>query len=178
ELPRLANGIVIASSPALLQRLPPTDYVAGRSMKLARGQRLPREAFVESLARAGYARVPQVSEHGELAVRGSLLDVFPMGAAAPIRLDFFDDEIESLRYFDAETQLTTATVEEIGILPAKEVPLGPDDIQRFRRRYRARFEGQASKSRVYSEVSEGIHHGGIEYYLPLFFDTTAMLPDF
>ena len=178
ELPRLASGIVIASSPALLQRLPPTDYVAGRSMKLSRGQRLPREAFVESLARAGYARVPQVSEHGELAVRGSLLDVFPMGATAPIRVDFFDDEIESLRYFDADTQLTTATVEEIRILPAKEVPLDPEDIQRFRRSYRARFEGQASKSRVYSDVSEGIHHGGIEYYLPLFFDATAMLPDY
>jgi transcription-repair coupling factor (superfamily II helicase) len=178
SLPGLAEGIVIASAAGLLQRLPPTDYVATRSIRLKTGQAVPRQAFVDSLAAAGYARVPQVSEHGEIAVRGSLLDVYPMGSPRPVRVDFFDDDIESLRWFDPETQLTTETVDEVEILPAKEIPMDAEDIARFRRRYRARFEGRPSGSRVYRDVSEGIHHGGIEYFLPLFFDSTAMLPDY
>jgi transcription-repair coupling factor (superfamily II helicase) len=177
-LPGLEHGIVIASAPSLLQRLPPTDYVAARSLSLRAGQQLDRQAFLDSLAAAGYLRVPQVNEHGEIAVRGSLLDIFPMGSGMPIRIDFFDDEVETLRLFDPETQLTADAIEGIDILPAREVPLDAEDISRFRRAYRARFEGQPSKSRVYREVSEGIAHGGIEYYLPLFFDATATLVDY
>jgi transcription-repair coupling factor (superfamily II helicase) len=119
-----------------------------------------------------------VTEHGEIAVRGSLLDIFPMGSDAPVRVDFFDDDVESLRYFDADTQLSADTTSEIRILPAREVPLDEEDVSRFRRNYRTRFEGQPSKSRVYREISEGIAHGGIEYYLPLFFETTATLFDY
>ncbi len=177
-LPGLERGIVIASGPGLLQRLPPTDYVAARSLSLRAGQALDRQAFLDSLAAAGYLRVPQVHEHGEIAVRGSLLDVFPMGSSMPIRIDFFDDEVETLRLFDPETQLTANAIESVEILPAREVPLDAEDISRFRRAYRARFEGQPSKSRVYRDVSEGIAHGGIEYYLPLFFETTATLIDY
>jgi transcription-repair coupling factor (superfamily II helicase) len=178
SLPDLTAGIVIASAPGLLQRLPPTDYVAARTLRLHTGQQLERQAFIDSLTAAGYIRVPQVTEHGEVAVRGSLLDVFPMGSQAPIRIDFFDDEVETLRLFDPETQLTAEAIGNIDILPAKEVPLDGEDVSRFRRAYRARFEGQPSKSRVYREVSDGIAHGGIEYYLPLFFETTATLPDY
>ncbi len=178
QLPGLERGIVIASAPGLLHRLPPTDYVAARSLSLRAGQELDRDAFLDALAAAGYLRVPQVNEHGEMAVRGSLLDVFPMGAAKPIRIDFFGDEVETLRLFDPDTQLTANEIESIEILPAREVPLDADGISRFRRAYRARFEGQPSKSRVYREVSEGIAHGGIEYYLPLFFDETATLVDY
>jgi transcription-repair coupling factor (superfamily II helicase) len=177
-LPAMQKGVVIASAPALLQRLPPVDYVASRSLSLGSGQTLDRDAFTASLTSSGYLRVPQVSEHGEYAVRGSLIDVFPMGAERPLRIDFFDDEIESLRYFSAETQLSGDVVDAIEILPAREVPLDADAVRGFRDQYRERFEGQPGKSRVYREVSDGIAHGGIEYYLPLFFDETATFIDY
>ncbi|MDH5303249.1 MAG: transcription-repair coupling factor [Gammaproteobacteria bacterium] len=172
------GGICVVSAPALLQRLPPTDYVAARSLSLRRGQSLPRDPFIDSLTAAGYLRVPQVSEHGEFAVRGSLIDVYPMGSERPIRIDFFDDEIESLRYFGVDSQLSGEPLEQIRLLPAREVPLDADSIRFFRTAYRERFEGQPAKSRVYREVSEGIAHGGIEYYLPLFFESTCSLLDY
>ena len=177
-LPQMRHGIIIAAASVLQQRLPPVDYVSARSLTLRQGQTLQREQFTEALVNSSYLRVPQVSEHGEFAVRGSLIDVFPMGTDAPIRIDFFGDEIESLRYFAAESQLSGELVDAINVLPAREVPLDADAIQRFRHRYRERFEGQPAKSRVYRDVSEGIAHGGVEYYLPLFFDETATLDDY
>lgn len=178
RLRNLRRGIVIASAPVLMQKLPPTDYVAARSLSFRPGQTVPREPFIASLVESGYFRVPQVSEHGEFAVRGSLIDVFPMGSKGPIRIDFFDDDIETLREFSAETQLSGELLERVEVLPAREVPLDPDSIQAFRAAYRERFEGQPSKSRVYRDVSDGIAHGGIEYYLPLFFESTAGLLDY
>ena len=174
----MRDGIIVASAPVLLQRLPPVDYVAARSLSLRTNQSLPREPFIDSLVAAGYLRVPQVSEHGEFAVRGSLIDVFPMGSEQPIRIDFFDDDIESLRYFSAETQLSGEAVDAVEVLPAREIPLDAASIRKFRERYRERFEGQPGKSRVYRDVSDGIAHGGIEYYLPLFFESTAGLFDY
>ena len=178
KLPDLGRGVVIASAQELLQRLPPTDYVRARSMSLAAGQQLDRDAFVDSLVSSGYYRVPQVAEHGEFAVRGSLIDVFPMGATEPVRIDLFDAEIETLRHFSPDSQLSGEVVDAISLLPAREVPLDADDIRDFRHRYRERFEGQPGKSRVYREISDGIAHGGIEYYLPLFFESTANLLDY
>ncbi len=178
KLRNLRRGIVVASAPVLMQKLPPTDYVAARSLSLRSGQTLPREPFIASLIESGYYRVPQVSEHGEFAVRGSLIDVFPMGSKGPIRIDFFDDDIETLREFSAETQLSGDLLEEVEVLPAREIPLDPDSIQIFRAAYRERFEGQPGKSRVYREISDGIAHGGIEYYLSLFFESTASLLDY
>ena len=178
SLPSMRRGIIIATPAVLHQRLPPLDYIAARSLSLTRGQSLPREDFTRSLIAAGYLRVPQVSEHGEFAVRGSLIDIFPMGADAPVRIDFFDDDIESLRFFSADNQLSGEQVEDIRILPAREIPLDEDAIAFFRSHYRERFEGQPGKSRVYREVSDGIAHGGIEYYLPLFFETTASLLEY
>ena len=177
-LPAFKKGIVIASAPALLQRLPPTDYVRARTLSLAVGQSLPRQEFVDSLVSTGYYRVPQVTEHGEFAVRGSLIDVFPMGTDAPIRIDYFDDDIESLRRFSTDTQLSGDALEHVDLLPAREIPLDDADVREFRARYRERFEGQPGKSRVYRDISDGIAHGGIEYYLPLFFDETATLIDY
>ncbi len=174
----MRSGIVVASAPALLQRLPPVDYVSARSLSLTTGQTLPRNAFNDALSSTGYLRVPQVSEHGEFAVRGSLIDVFPMGSNKPIRIDFFDDDIETLRYFSAESQLSGDIVDSVDVLPAREIPLDAESVKSFRERYRERFEGQPSRSRVYREVSDGIAHGGIEYYLPLFFDSTASLIDY
>ncbi|MGR9092735.1 MAG: CarD family transcriptional regulator, partial [Gammaproteobacteria bacterium] len=178
KLPSMQRGVIIASAPALLQRLPPLDYVAARSLSLRTGQQLSHDEFTESLTSAGYLRIPQVSEHGEFAVRGSLIDVFPMGSAQPVRVDFFDDEIESLRYFSAESQISGDTMASIDLLPAREVPLDDEAIRAFRSRYRERFEGQPGRSRVYRDVSDGIAHGGIEYYLPLFFEQTAGLADY
>ena len=178
QLPSMRRGVTVVSAPALLQRLPPLDYVAARSLSLRTGQRLSHDEFTASLVAAGYLRVPQVSEHGEFAVRGSLIDVFPMGSTQPVRIDFFDDEIESLRHFSAESQLSGDTMESIELLPAREVPLDDEAIRAFRSRYRERFEGQPSRSRVYRDVSDGIAHGGIEYYLPLFFEETAGLVDY
>jgi transcription-repair coupling factor (superfamily II helicase) len=177
-LPAMRHGVVIAAATVLQQRLPPVSYIAARSLSLRQGEELQREPFTESLVAGGYLRVPQVSEHGEFAVRGSLIDVFPMGADAPVRIDFFDDEIESLRWFSPEDQISGERIDAVDILPAREVPLDDDAVRDFRHRYRERFEGQPSKSRVYREVSDGIAHGGIEYYLSLFFDDTACLLDY
>ena len=178
NLPGMTHGVIIAAATVLQQRLPPVEYVAARPLSLRRGQELPRGPFTDSLVESGYLRVPQVAEHGEFAVRGSLIDLFPMGTDTPVRIDFFDDEIESLRYFSAETQLSGERLETVSILPAREVPLDSEAVKLFRDRYRERFEGQPGKSRVYREVSDGIAHGGIEYYLPLFFETTATLVDY
>ncbi len=178
ELPGMTAGVIIATVGILHQRLPPLDYVAARSLSLACGQELPRAQFTNSLVEAGYLRVPQVAEHGEFAVRGSLIDIFPMGTDAPVRIDFFDEDIESLRYFSPESQLSGEKVDALQILPAREVPLDADAVTAFRHSYRERFEGQPGKSRVYREVSDGIAHGGIEYYLPLFFDSTASFVDY
>ena len=178
ELGDLRQGVVIVAAPALLQRLPPKQYVRARSLHLETGQTLSRDRFIASLTDAGYARVSQVGEHGEFAVRGSLIDVFPMGSHEPVRIDFFDDEIESLRSFSPETQISGDRLERLDVLPAREIPLDEDAVQTFRHRYRERFEGQPGKSRVYRDVSDGIAHGGIEYYLPLFFDDTASLLEY
>jgi transcription-repair coupling factor (superfamily II helicase) len=178
ELPGQRGGIVVASLPSLLQRLPPCEYVAKGTLSLTKGQVLERQEFVDELTSAGYLRVPQVDEHGEFAIRGSIIDAFPMGSEAPVRIDFFDEEIESLRFFDPDSQLSGETSDNIDILPAREIPLDPASVRVFRERYRERFEGQPARSRVYREVSEGIAHGGIEYYLPLFFAETASLLDY
>lgn len=177
-LPAMRSGIIIATAGVLHQRLPPLDYVAARSLSLHRGQELPREAFTQSLIAAGYSRVPQVVEHGDFAVRGSLIDIFPMGDHDPVRVDFFGDNIESLRHFSPDSQLSGEKVDAIRILPAREIPLDADAISLFRHNYRERFAGQPGKSRVYREISDGIAHGGIEYYLPLFFADSASLLDY
>ena len=177
-LPDQTGGIVVVSAPSLLQKLPPRTYVSSRSLELAVGQTLDRNHFIEQLTASGYVRVSQVEEHGEFAVRGALFDVFPMGSLQPLRIDLFDDEVDSLRYFDPQSQVSADRVSAIHILPASEVPLDEESIREFRHRYRERFEGQPSRSRVYSDVSNGIAHGGIEYYLPLFFERSANFLDY
>ncbi|MEM8983073.1 MAG: transcription-repair coupling factor [Pseudomonadota bacterium] len=178
ELPHLKRGIIVVAAAPLLHRLPPRQYIAARSLTFTAGQRCDRDALLEQLNAAGYLRVPEVSEHGEIAVRGSIIDIFPMGATDPVRVDFFDDEIESLRHFDPDTQVSGESLSELAVLPGREVPLDDAAIKVFRSNYRAQFTGQASRSAVYRDVSNGLAHGGIEYFLPLFFDTTASLLDY
>jgi transcription-repair coupling factor (superfamily II helicase) len=178
DLPLLRRGVLLATADALLQRLPPRSYVDGRSFALGTGDRLPIDAFRQRLAEAGYASVSQVEAPGEFALRGSLLDVFPMGSDSPLRIDLFDDEIEGIRRFDPATQRSGGELKSVRLLPARELPLDPDAVRAFRRRYRARFEGDPTRSAIYRGVSEGGAPAGIEFYLPLFFDATATLFDY
>jgi len=178
RLSELKRGIVVLSATTLLQRLAPPAYVLGGTLLLKKGEHLDAEALRGRLASAGYASVSQVMEHGEYAVRGSLLDVFPMGSPVPYRIDLFDDEIETIRVFDTETQLSKESLEELTLLPAREFPLDENGVRAFRQRYRSRLEGDPQRSAVYRDVSNGIAIGGVEYYLPLFFDATADFFDY
>ncbi len=178
ELPQVTHGCLIVAADTLMQRLPPRNYVQGRAFELKKGQSLALEAFRQRLAEAGYASVSQVVSPGEFAVRGSLLDVFPMGSSTPLRIDLFDEEIEAIRRFDPDTQRSLDALESVQLLPAREVPLDAQGVKDFRRRYRTRFEGDPTKSAIYRGVSEGVAPAGVEFYQPLFFDSTATLLDY
>ena len=178
RLPTLERGVLIVPVATLMQRLPPRDYVDGHSLVLAVGDRLDLDATRRRLERAGYSCVSQVIGHGEYAVRGSLLDVFPMGSQVPLRIDLFDEEVESIRVFDPETQRSRDKLDRIRLLPARELPLDEEAIAGFRQRYRAAIAGDPQRSLIYREVSKGQAPGGLEYYLPLFFEQTATLFDY
>ncbi|WP_207123878.1 transcription-repair coupling factor [Halorhodospira abdelmalekii] len=178
RLPQLHCGVLIVPATTLMHRLPPRGWVEGRTLVLRRGDRIHLEQMRERLEAGGYRCVPEVSEHGEYAVRGALLDLFPMGGAVPYRIDLFDDEVESLRSFDPETQRTTAQVERIEWLPGREFPTDSNAITQFRHAFRAHFEGDPGRSGLYQAVSSGEIPAGIEYYLPLFFEQTATLFDY
>ncbi len=178
RLPTLTQGVLILPVATLLQRVAPRDYVTQSGLLLDVGQRLDLEALRGQLDQAGYRYVSQVMERGEFTVRGSLVDLYPMGADLPYRIDLFDDEVESIRTFDPESQRSVAKVENIRLLPAREFPLNENAITQFRQAYRARFEGDPQRSVIYRDVSQGIAPSGVEYYLPLFFKTTATLFDY
>ena len=178
ELPQTRHGCLIVAADTLMQRLPPRQYVQSRAFELARGQALDLEAFRQRLTDAGYASVSQVTSPGEFAVRGSLFDVFPMGGAAPLRIDLFDEQIEAIRRFDPDSQRSLDALESVRLLPAREMPLDAEAIKEFRRRFRTRFEGDPSRTTIYRGVSEGLAPAGIEFYLPLFFEQTATLLDY
>src|SRR5256885_2164414 len=178
ELPQLQRGCLIVSADTLMQRVAPRSYVQGRAFELGTGQALAIEPFRQRLIEAGYASVSQVVGPGEFAVRGSLLDVSPRGAAAPLRIDLFDEQIEAIRRFDPETQRSLDALPGVRLLPAREVPLDTQAVKDFRRRYRTRFEGDPTRTVIYRGVSEGLAPAGVEFYQPLFFDSTATLFDY
>jgi transcription-repair coupling factor (superfamily II helicase) len=178
QLPRLEKGLLLVSAETLLQRLPPTGYIEGRAFDLAQGQRFSMRAVSEQLARAGYQMVAQVGAPGEFALRGSLFDVYPMGYEQPLRIDLFDENIDSIRHFDPDTQRSLDRLEKLRLLPAREIPLDEDSCREFRRRYRTRFEGDPTRSAIYRGLRQNIAPAGIEFYLPLFFDSTATLFDY
>lgn len=177
QMPAMTRGIVIVSITTLLQRLPPVDFVRQQALMLATGQQLDMDAMRHLLEQSGYRYVPQVLEHGEFSVRGSLIDLFPMGSATPYRIDLLDKDIDSIRTFDPETQRTIDKIDRIRLLPAREFPTDEAAILQFRQRYRERFEA-ISSSLIYREVSDGRLPNGIDYYLPLFFEGTATLFDY
>jgi len=178
RLPHLTRGVLVVPVATLMTRVAPRRFVEAHSVMLETGQRLDVAAFRLRLEEAGYRCVGQVLEHGEFAVRGSLLDLFPMGGQAPYRVDLFDDEIESIRRFDPETQRSAEAVEALRLLPAREFPMHREAISAFRQRWRARFEGDPNRCPVYRDVSQGLAPAGIEYYLGLFFDQLASLLDY
>ncbi len=178
RLPALERGILVVSINNLLHRLAPRSYLSGASLVLDVGERLDLDAMRVRLEAGGYHCVPQVAEHGDFAVRGSLLDLYPSGAPLPYRIDLFDDEVESIRTFDPETQRSLDKVDKVELLPAREFPFTETAIRQFRQAWRSAFEGDPQRSQIYREVSNGITPGGLEYYLPLFFEATASLFDY
>src|ERR1700736_6807123 len=139
EFPRARKGVWLVAVDTLLQRLAPRRFVEAHSLKVHVGETLDLDGLRARLTLAGYAAVTQVAAHGEFAVRGSLLDVFPMGSDNPYRIDMLDRDVESIRHFDPDTQRSGDKLERIQLLPARETPLNPDAVREFRRRYRLRF---------------------------------------
>ncbi|MDR2636709.1 MAG: transcription-repair coupling factor [Zoogloeaceae bacterium] len=170
--------ILLAPATTAATRLLPPSFLAAYAFSFAKGEKFDVERFRAQLALAGYSHVTQVAAPGEFAVRGSLFDLYPMGEATPYRIDLFDDEIESIRAFDVESQRTLYPVEAVRLLPAREFPLDERGRATFRQKFREMFEGDPGKSRVYKDVSVGIASAGIEYFLPLFFAQTATFFDY
>ena len=175
ELANNQHTCVIVSAQTLLQRLIPTNYIQSKSLVVNTGQTFDRDQLQNTLIASGYNRVDTVFQHGEFAVRGSLLDVFPMGNEQAFRLELFDNEIDTLREFDPETQRTIRVVDKIELLPGKECPLDSSAIAKFKENWHNEFNVDHRACSVYQEVSSGVTPAGVEYYLPLFFEQTANL---
>jgi len=178
QLPTSHKGILVVPVNTLMQRLAPPLHITGNSFLLKVGDTFDMEATRQRLVACGYRQRDNVYEHGEFAVRGAIMDIFPMGADQPFRIELFDDEIESLRLFDAESQRSTGKVEEITLLPAAEYPLSADGISRFRTAFRDTFDVDTRGVPLYQDVSDGLSAPGLEYYLPLFFEHMATLFDY
>ncbi|HEX6735151.1 MAG TPA: transcription-repair coupling factor [Azonexus sp.] len=170
--------ILLVPAATAVNRLAPPEFMAAYTFEFKKGQRLDAEKFRSQVTLAGYAHVTQVVSPGEYSIRGGLIDLFPMGSQLPYRLDLFDDEIESIKTFDVDTQRTVYPVPEVRLLPAREFPMDDRGRTHFRQAFRERFEGDPAKSGIYKDISTGIASAGIEYYLPLFFDATATLFDY
>ena len=173
-----ANGIVVVPVTTAMHRLLPREYLMTNSLLLEAGQTLDVASFRRDLSGRGYRFVAQVMEHGDVAVRGSLIDIFPMGVQNPYRIDLLDDEIDSIRSFDPETQRSLEKTEMIRVLPAREIALVNEGIARFRSGWRIRFEGNPNQCPIYRDVSQGLAPAGVEYYLPLFYQETNSLFDY
>ena len=178
RLPELKHGVLVVPITTALHRLAPKRFLLGSSLVLQVGQQLDVNQMRGNLEAAGYRCVDTVYEHGEFAVRGALIDLFPMGSSQPYRIDLFDDEIETLRTFDPESQRSIDKVDSIKLLPAREFPLEKKAVTDFRGRFRERFDVDFRRCPIYQDLSTGITPAGIEYYLPLFFEETATLFDY
>ncbi len=177
-LPDSRTGILVVPIQALLHRLPPRHYLATAALCLKVGERFDLHSTRRQLEAAGYQAVETVTGLGQFAVRGALLDLFPIGHDRPVRIDLFDDEIESLRYFDTETQRTIEAVSTIDYLPAREFPFDADAIARFRNNWHHTFNVDIRRCSVYQDVTNRLPPAGIEYFLPFFFDHLDTLFDY
>lgn len=179
QISQTEHSVVIVPVTTLMMRLPPKAYLSANVFVLKKGDRYQLHNVRQHLTDTGYHLVEQVYEHGEFAIRGSILDIFPTGVNMPLRIELFDDEVETIRHFDPETQRSLHPVESIRLLPAKEFPTDSAAIEGFRQRYRRRFEVIVKEPEsVYQLVSRNLMPAGIENYLPLFFDEVATLFDY
>jgi transcription-repair coupling factor (superfamily II helicase) len=170
--------VAVVPAATALVRLCPPAYIAGHTFLLTQGDRLDLDKLKQQLVTAGYQFVTQVVAPGEVCFRGGLIDLFPMGSALPYRLDLDDDVVDAIKTFDVDSQRTVYAVREIRMLPAREFPMDDAGRTRFRSRWREIFEGDPSKKRLYRDVSNGVPAAGIEYYLPLFFESVATIFDY
>src|SRR5688572_16428871 len=178
---RISQGeadVVVVPATTVLYRVAPPSFLAGYTFHFQVKQKLKEAKLKAQLTLAGYSHVTQVVSPGEYAVRGGLIDLFPMGSLVPFRVDLFDDEIDSIRTFDPDTQRSLYPVPEVRLLPGREFPMDDDARARFRSRWRELLEGDPTKSRIYKDMGNGVATAGIEYYLPLFFDETATVFDY
>ncbi|HZT56719.1 MAG TPA: transcription-repair coupling factor, partial [Burkholderiaceae bacterium] len=170
--------VVLMPASTALVRLAPPAFLARYTFHFKQKQKLNEAALKAQLLLAGYTHVSQVVSPGEYAVRGGLIDLFPMGSLVPYRVDLFGDEVDSIRTFDPDTQRSLFPVPEVRLLPGREFPMDEDARTRFRARWREKMEGDPSRVRLYKDIGTGLASGGIEYYLPLFFDDTATIFDY
>ncbi|MBA3478065.1 MAG: DEAD/DEAH box helicase, partial [Lautropia sp.] len=170
--------VLVVAATTAAHRLSPPSFLAARTFDFRKGQQLDEQGLRSQLTIAGYEHVSQVIRPGEYGVRGGLIDIFPMGAELPYRIDLFGDQIDTLRTFDPDTQRSLYPVDSVRLLPGREFPMDEEARTAFRGRWRARFEGDPSKATVYRDIGNGIASNGIEYYLPLFFDEMATLFDY
>ncbi len=178
QIPSLKKGILIASIETLMHRLSPPSFMASEVLCFKAGDRFDPMAQAKLLEQAGYHRANQVLSRGEFAIRGSIVDLYPMGLKDPIRLELFDDEILTLRYFDSDTQRSYAEVSSIALLPAVEYPLDDLSIKQFTQQWKSTFKPNTFKSPLLEALEHRHSFGGLEYYLPLFFKETSYLLDY
>ncbi len=177
-LPATKQGALVVSVSTLMNRLAPREHVLANSFVLESGAQFDLELNRLKLEAVGYQRVSQVYQHGEFAIRGSVVDIFPMGSKQPYRLDLMDDDIDTIRSFDPETQRSIEKIDRVELFPAFEFPFTDDAIKHFRRAFREAFPESSEKNPIYQDVSKAVAPGGIEYYLPLFVDKTETLFDY
>jgi transcription-repair coupling factor (superfamily II helicase) len=170
--------VILMPATTALYRLGPPSFLAGYTFEFKTKQKLDEAKLKAQLTMAGYNHVSQVVSPGEYAVRGSLIDLFPMGSLVPYRVDLFDDEIDSIRTFDPDSQRSLYPVPEVRLLPGREFPMDEAARAKFRSRWRELLDGDPTKSRIYKDMGNGVATAGIEYYLPLFFDETATVFDY
>ncbi len=170
--------ILLIPAMTALYRLPPRAFMAAYTFEFTQAQKLDARQLKAQLVLGGYEHVSQVMRPGEYCIRGGLIDLFPMGSAFPYRIDLFDDEVDTIRAFDPDTQRSLHVVPEVRLLPGREFPFDAAARQGFRTRWREAFAGDPSRISIYQNVSEGVPFAGIEYYLPLFFEETATLFDY
>ncbi|GAB6070345.1 transcription-repair coupling factor [Thiomicrorhabdus hydrogeniphila] len=178
RLPSLQQGILIVPIATVMQKVVPHEYIQQFTFLLKTGDTLNVESFSQQLESASYQRVGQVYEHGEFAIRGAIIDLFPMGSKTPFRIDLFDDEVETIRSFDPETQRSIDQIEKIELLPAKEFNFTKQGIDLFRHNFKDYFGDNAREAQIYKSVSQAQMVGGLEYYLPLFHQQLASLFDY
>ena len=167
--------VVLLPATTALTRLAPPSFLAGTTFQFKQKTKLDEAALKAQLTLAGYNHVSQVVSPGEYAVRGGLIDLFPMGSLVPFRVDLFDNEVDSIRTFDPDTQRSLYPVPEVRLLPGREFPMDEAARATFRQRWREKLDGDPTKSRIYKDIAQGIATAGIEYYLPLFFEETGTI---